>query len=61
MTGGGPARSTLFYTMYLFDHAFRFLNMGYACAMAWILFLLIALLTWGVHRFMKKKVYYGGL
>jgi multiple sugar transport system permease protein len=60
MTGGGPARSTLFYTMYLFDQAFRFLNMGYACAMAWILFLLIALLTWGAHRLTRKHVYYGG-
>ena len=38
MTGGGPARSTYFYAMYLYDNAFSFLRMGYACAMAWILF-----------------------
>jgi multiple sugar transport system permease protein len=45
MTGGGPARSTYFYSMYLYDNAFSFLRMGYACAMAWILFLIILGLT----------------
>jgi len=45
MTGGGPARSTYFYAMYLYDNAFSFLRMGYACAMAWILFLIILGLT----------------
>ena len=45
MTGGGPARSTYFYSMYLYDNAFSYLRMGYACAMAWILFLVILGLT----------------
>ena len=53
---GGPTRSTLFYTMYLFDNAFVYLNMGYACAMAWILFVLVALLTLGAHKVTKKYV-----
>lgn len=60
MTGGGPARSTLFYTMYLYSQAFKYLNMGYACAMAWILFLLVALLTFTAHKLSRKHVYYGG-
>lgn len=60
MTGGGPARSTYFYTMYLYHQAFKYLNMGYACAMAWILFMLVALLTWSAHRLSKRHVYYGG-
>ena len=45
MTGGGPARATLTYTMRIYDNAFTFLRMGYASAMAWILFLIILGLT----------------
>ncbi|MEQ8821360.1 MAG: sugar ABC transporter permease [Sumerlaeia bacterium] len=60
MTGGGPARSTLFYTMYLFDQAFQYLNMGYACAMAVVLFVLIALLTASAHFLSRKHIYYAG-
>lgn len=59
MTGGGPARSTLFYTMYLFDQAFLYLNMGYASAMAWVLFALIVAITWTAHRLSNKHVVYG--
>ena len=58
--GGTPARSTYFYTMYLFDNAFTFQRMGYACAMGWILFLLILLLTLGAFKFSQKRVYYEG-
>ncbi len=60
MTGGGPARSTLFYTMYIFEQAFSYLNMGYASAMAWILFALIATLTLLGHTLSRRYVYYGG-
>lgn len=60
MTGGGPARSTLFYTMYLYDQAFVYLNMGYACAMALVLFLMIAALTATAHHFSIRFVHYGG-
>lgn len=57
---GGPARSTTFYTMYLYNSAFRYLRMGYACAMAWILFLIILALTLLVYRMSRKRVHYGG-
>ena len=58
MTGGGPARSTLFYTMYLFDQAFKYLNMGYACAMALVLFAMIAALTAAAHYISRRYVHY---
>ncbi|MGF1572892.1 MAG: carbohydrate ABC transporter permease [Sumerlaeia bacterium] len=58
---GDPLRSSLFYLMYLFDQAFRKFNMGYACAMAWLLFVAIAALTFFAHRITIKRVYYGGL
>ncbi|MFC7404234.1 carbohydrate ABC transporter permease [Georgenia alba] len=42
---GGPADSTLFYTLYLYQQGFRSFDMGYASAMAWVLLLIIAALT----------------
>ena len=42
---GGPADSTLFYTLYLYQQGFGQLNMGYAFAMAWLLLVIVALLT----------------
>jgi multiple sugar transport system permease protein len=57
---GGPDQSCLFYTMYLVDQAFVYLRMGYACAMAWVLFILIACLTYSVHRLAERHVHYGG-
>lgn len=60
MTGGGPARSTLFYTMYLYNNAFSFLRMGYASAMAWIMFVIILAATLAITRVSKSRVYYAG-
>ena len=57
---GGTARAGLFYTMYLFNHAFTHLNMGYACAMGVILFVMIASLTLLVHSLSIRHVHYGG-
>lgn len=56
----GPDRSTYFYTMYLFDSAFRFLKMGYASAMAWIQLLIILALTGAVFLLGRRTVYYRG-
>ena len=44
MTQGGPVDSTLFYAYHLFNNAFRCMKMGYASAMAWIMFIIIALI-----------------
>lgn len=56
---GGPARSTTFYAMYLYDNAFRFLRMGYASAMAWILFLIIMFLTLAFQYLSRRHIHYG--
>ncbi len=42
---GAPADSLLFYTVYLFNEAFKFFRMGYASALAWVLLLIIAIFT----------------
>jgi len=58
--GSGPNRSALFYAINLYQNAFSYLNMGYACAMAWVLFVIIVLMTWGATALSRKHVYYGG-
>ena len=63
MTGGAdgnPARSTLFYALYLFSTAFYDLRMGYASAMAWILFILTVALTLLAMKLTEKRVHYAG-
>ncbi len=57
---GGPQDSTLFYSLYLFNRAWKYLDMGYASAMAWVLFLVIVTLTALVFRTQRKWVHYGG-
>lgn len=58
MTAGGPARSTYYYTMYLFDNAFSFLKMGYAGAMAVLLFVIIIAITFITTKLTASRVYY---
>jgi ABC-type sugar transport system permease subunit/ABC-type glycerol-3-phosphate transport system substrate-binding protein len=60
MTEGGPGDSTLFYAYKLFNEAFRFLNMGTASAMAWILFAVVLALTMLQLWLSKRWVYYSG-
>jgi multiple sugar transport system permease protein len=59
LTQGGPADSTLFYVYYLFNNAFRYFKMGYASAQAWILFVLVLILTAIQWRLAKRWVHYG--
>jgi multiple sugar transport system permease protein len=58
MTKGGPARSTYFYTMYVFDSAFTHLQMGYASALAWIQLLIVLALTGFAAWTSRKWVHY---
>jgi multiple sugar transport system permease protein len=58
--GGGPQRSALFYAVYLYQNAFEYGQMGYASAMAWILFAIILFLTWLANRLTRRHVYYAG-
>jgi multiple sugar transport system permease protein len=60
LTRGGPADATLFYNLYLYNQAFRYMNMGYASALAWILFLIVLILTALVFRSSSMWVYYEG-
>jgi multiple sugar transport system permease protein len=60
LTAGGPAESTLFYNLYLYNNAFRYGRMGYASALAWVLFLIVLVLTLLVFRSSATWVYYEG-
>jgi multiple sugar transport system permease protein len=60
MTNGGPADSTLVYSLYLYRNAFQFFRMGYASAMGWVLFLLILAGTALVLRSTRRWVHYRG-
>jgi len=58
MTGGGPDDSTMYYAYYLFNNAFRYFKMGYASALAWILFLIILALTLIQLKLAPRWVHY---
>ena len=57
-TAGGDA--ALFYVVYLFRNAFEFFRMGYASAMAWLLFIVIGIITVIQFRLSRRFVYYEG-
>jgi multiple sugar transport system permease protein len=57
---GGPVDSTRFFSIYLFQNAFQYFKMGYACAMAWILFVLIMIFTLALFKTSARYVHYGG-
>lgn len=54
MTQGGPNNSSLFYVYYLYREAFEFGRMGNACAVAWVLFLIIMVLTAVIFKFSNR-------
>ena len=58
ITGGGPMKRTYIIGMKLYDDAFRFYKVGYACAESWILFLVILALTLLVFKSSDAWVYY---
>lgn len=60
MTNGGPNNATLFYVLYLFRKAFQHFEMGYASALAWVLFAIIMFFTLIVIRSSRLWVYYEG-
>jgi multiple sugar transport system permease protein len=57
---GGPIDSTMFYSLYLYLQGFTWSNMGYAAAMAWVLLIIIAVLTALTFRGSNSLVSYGG-
>lgn len=50
----------MFYAVYLYQTAFMYLKMGYASALAWILFVIVVLMTVLVLKTSARWVYYGG-
>lgn len=60
MTQGGPNNATEFFMLYLYQNAFQWFKMGYASAMAWVLFLYILALTLLVFRTAQSWVFYEG-
>ncbi|MCE2851412.1 MAG: carbohydrate ABC transporter permease [Roseiflexaceae bacterium] len=58
ITNGGPNNATLFIAVYLYRHAFMYLNFGYAAALAWVLFLIVMMLTLMVFRSSPLWVFY---
>jgi multiple sugar transport system permease protein len=58
-TGGGND-AVLFYVIYVFRQAFEFFKMGYASALAWVLFVVIAIITVIQFRVGRRFVYYEG-
>jgi len=63
-TGGegsvGPQNAALVYLIYLYRNAFQYFRMGYAAALAWVLFLIIGILTALMFRLQRRWVYYEG-
>ena len=60
MTAGGPRHATLFYGLYLYRNAFEYPKMGYACALGWVAFVIILVLTGLNFLGAKYWVYYEG-
>ncbi|WP_201389399.1 carbohydrate ABC transporter permease [Ktedonobacter sp. SOSP1-85] len=60
MTNGGPANASLVYGLYIYRQAFQYFNMGYASALAWILFVLIIIITFIQFALAGRWVYYEG-
>lgn len=58
MTGGGPNNASLFYALYLFRNAFEYFKLGKASALAWILFVILAVITYVQFRTSKRWVHY---
>lgn len=58
MTQGGPEQSTTTYAYYLFQRAWQFMDMGYACAMAWVVFLIVMVVTGLLFKYQGKWVHF---
>lgn len=58
MTNGGPANATLFYVFYLYSKAFTDAQLGYACALAWVLFGIVLIVTLLIFRTARSWVFY---
>ena len=58
ITDGGPLDSTLSYVLYLYRRAFTYFDMGYSCALAWVLVAIVSVFTVILFKTQKNWVYY---
>lgn len=58
MTDGGPANSSLFFSLLIYKNAFKYQKMGYAAALSWVLFVIVGILTLVLFSTSRKWVYY---
>ena len=58
ITSGGPANASLFYVLYLFRNGWEYFRMGYASALAWVLFLIIMAATLATFKLSGRLIYY---
>jgi len=58
ITNGGPQNATLFYALYIYRRAFTDFKMGYAAALAWVLFAIVLVLSVLVFRYLGRQVHY---
>lgn len=58
MTQGGPGNATMVYALYLYFNAFKFFKMGYAAALAWVLFFVVLIVTILQFKLARRWVYY---
>ena len=58
ITNGGPQNATLVYVLYMYQNAFANLRMGYAAALAWVLFAIVVVLTVFVFKYVGSRVHY---
>jgi multiple sugar transport system permease protein len=59
MTNGGPDNASLFYVFYLYREAFQFSKLGSACAIAWVLFIIITIFSAVLFKVSHAWVFYG--
>lgn len=57
ITAGGPNNGTMLYALYVYNQAFKYNNMGYACAMSWFMLVVMGIVTWLIFRSSKMWVF----
>ena len=60
LTGGGPNYGSYFFSLMIYDNAFSFFKLGLASAMAWVMFIIIMILTYIALKTSGRWVYYAG-
>lgn len=57
ITKGGPNDGTMMYALYVYNQAFRYNNMGYACAMSWLMLVVMSIITLVIFKTSKMWVF----